>query len=202
MDEKKVELKIIIGSTRPKRFSEKAAGWFVEIAKREPRFNVEVLDLRDYELPFYEEPVSPSYMKVGEYKSDIVNKWGKKIEEADAYIVIAPEYNHGYSAVLKNAFDYVYAPWNKKPIGFVSYGSVGGGRAVEQLREVAVELQMAPIRNAVHIQAPWTLLGEDGSLKERALDSYEKSAEGMLKQLLWWAEILREGRERSLVATL
>jgi len=202
MDEKKVELKIIIGSTRPKRFSEKAAGWFVEIAKRESRFNVEVLDLRDYELPFYEEPVSPSYMKVGEYKSDIVNKWGKKIEEADAYIVIAPEYNHGYSAVLKNAFDYVYAPWNKKPIGFVSYGSVGGGRAVEQLREVAVELQMAPIRNAVHIQAPWTLLGEDGSLKERALDSYEKSAEGMLKQLLWWAEILREGRERSLVATL
>src|SRR3989338_2620706 len=202
MDEKKVELKIIIGSTRPKRFSEKAAGWFVEIAKRESRFNVEVLDLRDYELPFYEEPVSPSYMKVGEYKSDIVNKWGKKIEEADAYIVIAPEYNHGYSAVLKNAFDYVYAPWNKKPIGFVSYGSVGGGRAVEQLREVAVELQMAPIRSAVHIQAPWTLLGEDGSLKERALDSYEKSAEGMLKQLLWWAEILREGRERSLVATL
>ena len=196
MDEKKVELKIIIGSTRPKRFSEKAGEWFLEIARKESRFNVEVLDLRDHTLPYYDEAVSPSQMKVGEYKNDLVNIWGRKIEEADAYVVITPEYNHGYSAVLKNAFDYVYAPWNRKPIGFVSYGSVGGGRAVEQLRQVAVELQMAPIRSAVHIQSPWDLLAEDGSLKPGALDSYGKSAEGLLKQLLWWAETLRVGREQ------
>ena len=195
MTEKKIDLKIIIGSTRPNRFSEKAAEWFLNIVKKESQFNVEVLDLRDYPMPFYEEPISPSQMKVGEYQNDVVNKWGKKIEDGEAFVIISPEYNHGYAAVLKNALDYVYAPWNKKPIGFVSYGSVGGGRAVEQLREVAVELQMTPIRSAVHIQAPWNLLEADGSLENGALDSYEKTAEGMLEQLMWWAKALKAARD-------
>ena len=196
MTSKKLELKIIIGSTRPNRFSEQTANWFTEIAKNYPEFSVEVLDLRDYPMPYYEEANSPSQIKVGDYKNEIINKWGRKIGEADAFVIISPEYSHGYSAVLKNALDYVYAPWNNKPVAFVGYGSVGGGRAVEQLRVVSVELQMAPIRNAVHIIAPWTLTESDGSLRVGALSSYESSANELLKQLLWWAETLRAGRER------
>ena len=195
MATKKLELKIIIGSTRPDRFSEKVAEWFAEIAKKHEKFNVEVLDLRDYPMPFFEEPTSPSYMKLGDFKNDVVKKWGRKIEEGDAFVIVSPEYNHGYSAVLKNALDYVYAPWNNKPVAFVGYGGVGGGRVVEQLREIAVELQMAPIRNAVHIMAPWTLNDEDGALKAVALEPYAKAAEGLLNQLAWWAETLRAGRE-------
>lgn len=196
MATKEFELKIIIGSTRPNRFSDKAASWFAEIAKRDENFNIEVLDLRDYPMPFFEEPTSPSHMKLGDYKNEVVKKWWRKIEEGDAFVIVSPEYNHGYSAVLKNALDYVFAPWNNKPVAFVGYGSVGGGRAIEQLREVAVELQMAPIRNAVHILAPWFLLEADGSLKKGALDSYNGAAEGVLKQLSWWAETLRVGRGR------
>lgn len=189
-----LKLKIIVGSTRPKRFSEKATAWITEIAKKNSNFDVEVLDLREWALPYFDEPTSPSQIKVGEFPNELVNKWGRKIEEGDAFIAVAPEYNHGYSAVLKNAFDYVYAPWNNKPIAFVSYGSVGGGRSVEQMREIAIELQMAPIRAAVHIQSPWNLLDEKDELKPGALAPYQKSAEGMLAQLAWWGRALSAAR--------
>lgn len=189
-----IKLKIIVGSTRPNRFSEKATGWLTGFAKKQPEFDVEVLDLREYPLPYFEEPQSPSGMKRDDFKNETVRKWWDKIEEGEAYLAVAPEYNHGYSAVLKNAFDYVYTPWNNKPIAFASYGSVGGGRSVEQMREVAVELQMAPIRAAVHIQSPWNLLDERGELKAGALDPYARSAEGMFAQLLWWARALKAAR--------
>ena len=96
--------------------------------------------------------------------------------------------------MLKNAMDWVYQEWNNKPMGFVAYGSVGGARAVEQLRTVAVELQMAPVRNAVHIPAHWVLLDEKGVLKTGALDSYQMAAEGLLTQLVWWANALKAAR--------
>ncbi|MDO8514200.1 MAG: NAD(P)H-dependent oxidoreductase [bacterium] len=190
-----LKLKVILGSTRPGRFSEKASAWIMELLKNHTEFDTEVLDLRDYPMPYYEEAGSPSQIKLGaDHGKDVVNAWARKIEEADVYLIITPEYNHGYSAVLKNAMDYIYAPWNNKAVAFLSYGSVGGGRSVEQLREVAVELQMAPIRQAVHIQAPWMLRDEKGELKAGVLDSYKDSAEGMLKQLAWWAQILKVGR--------
>ena len=192
-----LKLKVILGSTRPGRFSEQAAPWIEGLLKKYPEFEVEQLDLRDYLMPYYDEAITPSQVKLGaDYGKEIVNAWARKIEEADAYLVVTPEYNHGYSAVLKNALDYVYAPWNNKAIAFVSYGSVGGGRSVEQLREVAVELQMAPIRSAVHIQTPWMLLDEKGTLKPGALDEYVRAAETMLTQLSWWAETLKAGREK------
>ena len=193
-----LKLKVILGSTRPGRFSEKAAAWVTGLLKTHPEFDTEVLDLRDFPMPYYEEAGSPSQIALGaDYGKEIVNAWARKIEEADAYLVITPEYNHGYSAVLKNALDHLYSPWNNKPVAFVSYGSVGGGRSVEQLREVAIELQMAPIRQAVHIQAPWMLRDESGELNAGALDSYTTSAEGMLKQLAWWAETLKTGRAQT-----
>ena len=121
-----LRISIIIGSTRPNRFSEKPAQWLFEEAKKFPGIEVELLDLRDYPMPFYDQPRSPSGVTDGQYGNDIANKWAAKIGAADAFIIIGPEYNHGYSAVLKNAFDFIYREWNNKPVGFVSYGSVGG----------------------------------------------------------------------------
>jgi NAD(P)H-dependent FMN reductase len=189
-----LKVKIILGSTRPGRFGDKPAAWIVELAKRQGAFEVELLDLWDWKLPFYNEDHSLS-MKPGVYADPVGAKWAAKIAEADAYIVISPEYNHGPSAVVKNALDYAYTEWNHKPIAFISYGSVGGARAVEQLRGVAVELQMAPIRGAVHIMAPWMLTDEKGTLKPGALDPYADAATGMLSQLAWWAEALAKARK-------
>ena len=189
-----LKVKVILGSTRPGRFSEKVLPWLNgELAKR-TEMQVEVLDLKEHDLPYFDAPMSPAYVQNGEYGSEAVKAWAKKIGEADAYIIIAPEYNHGYTAVLKNALDVVYGEWNNKAVGFVSYGSVGGGRVVEQLRQVVVELQMASTRNAVHIQAPWFLLEENGDLKAGALDSYTDSLNSMLDQLTFWGEALKAAR--------
>lgn len=191
-----IEIKVIVGSTRQGRFSEKPAQWIFEEAKKLEGVEAELLDLRDYPLPFFDEPTSPAIVKDGAYPNDVAKKWAAKIREADAFIIITPEYNHGTSGVLKNALDYVYAEWNNKPVGFVAYGGVGGARAVEQLRGVAIELQMAPIRNAVHIPQHWNLLDENGGLKTGALDPFKKSADTFLDQLLWWAKALKIAREQ------
>ena len=191
-----LKIKIILGSTRQNRFSDKPGAWILAEVKKKEGVDAEMLDLRDYPLPFFNEPMSPAMIKNGEYPNEIARKWALKIREADAFIMVAPEYNHGTSAVLKNALDYIYAEWNNKPVGFVSYGGVSGARAVEQLRLVAIELQMAPIRNAVHIAGgPWNLLDENGILKESAFAPFQKSAEGMLDQLLWWAKALKAARK-------
>lgn len=189
-----LHVKVIVGSTRPGRFSEKILPWLQATLATHESLEVEILDLKDYPLPFFDAPMSPAYVQNGEYGSAEIKAWAKKIGEADAYIIIAPEYNHGYTAVLKNALDVVYGEWNNKVVGFIAYGSVGGGRAVEQLRQVAVELQTASTRNAVHIQAPWLLLEADGSLKAGALDSYTDSLNAMLTQLTWWGEALKAAR--------
>src|SRR5215470_1798808 len=131
-----LKIHIIIGSTRQKRFADKPATWIYEEAKKRQELDVELVDLRDYPLPFFDEPISPARME-GKYSNAIVTTWAQKVAEADGYIIVSPEYNHGYSAVLKNAFDHIYPEWNNKPIGFVAYGNVGGARAVEQLRQVA-----------------------------------------------------------------
>lgn len=187
-----LNLKVIIGSTRPNRFCDKPANWIFDLLKKKDGVDAEVLDLRDYPLPYYNEPISPSNFN-GNYPSPEVEKWARKIEEADGFIIVTPEYNHGTSAVLKNSLDYVYDPWNNKPVGFVSYGSVGGGRAIEHLRLVSIELQMAPIRQGVYILSPWRLM-EDGKLKEGALDAFAEGANKMINQLIWWADALKAAR--------
>ncbi len=188
-------LSIILGSTRPNRTSEKVLPWLQAELERHPDFTPEILDLRDYSLPFYDQPTSPSSVKDGAYPNEVARELAKKIKNSDAFLVIAPEYNHGYPAVLKNAFDTVYAEWNNKPIAFVSYGSVGGARSVEQLRQVAIELQMAPIRNGVHIPAPWSLVDEQGNFKEGVLAPYTKPLENLLTQLVWWSGALHSARQ-------
>lgn len=194
MNNKTLNIKVIAGSTREGRFSDKAAVWIAEEIKTQNEVVVEVLDLRDYNMPFFNEPVSPSF-KQEPFKDEAVARFTKKIAEADAFVIVTPEYNHGTSGVLKNALDWVYPEWNNKPVAFVSYGGVGGARAVEQLRLNAVELQMAPIRAAVHIpgeQYFQVLFGKMDAKDLFALVS--KQSEAMISQLLWWTRALKNAR--------
>lgn len=186
-----LRIKVIIGSTRQNRFGEKPARWIFEELKKRPDVEAELVDLRDYPLPFFDEPKSPAMAK-GTYTNTAVIKWAKKVAEGDGFIIVSPEYNHGYPAVLKNALDYVYYEWNCKPVGFVSYGGVGGARVIEQLRLVAVELQMVPIRSAVNIANFWQLLDENGNFKAESLTPF---AAKFLDDLLWWASLTKIGRE-------
>lgn len=189
-----LNIKVIAGSTREGRFSDKAALWIAGELEKQEGIAAEVLDLRDYDMPFFNEAMSPS-MKQEPYKNEAVARFTKKIEEGDAFVVVTPEYNHGTSGVLKNALDWVYQEWNNKPVAFVSYGSVGGARAVEHLRLVAIELQMVPIRNAVHIPGEHyfpVLFGKADAGELFA--SLTKQSDGMLTQLLWWARALKAAR--------
>src|SRR5690606_31086420 len=147
----KPRIGVIIGSTRPGRFGDEPAEWIADIAKATGEFEVEIVDLRDHQLPFFDEPASPAWAPS---QAAGAKEWQEKVKSFDGYIIIAAEYNRAPTGVLKNALDYAYNEWNNKPVAFVGYGSVGGARAIEQLRLIAIELQMAPIRSAVHIQ--WT----------------------------------------------
>lgn len=189
-----LNIKVIAGSTREGRFSDKAALWIAEEIKKQEGVAVEVLDLRDYDMPFFNEPASPSY-KQEPYKNEAVARFTKKIEEGDAFVIVTPEYNHGTSGVLKNALDWVYQEWNNKPIAFVSYGSVGGARAIEQLRLNVIELQMAPIRSSVHIPGEQYFPVVFGKTKASELFALQaEKAETMITQLLWWTHALKNAR--------
>ena len=137
---------IILGSTRPNRNGEQVARWVYDVATRRGDAEFELVDLRDYPLPHLDEPLPPS---LGQYQNEHTKRWAAKIASFDGFVIVTPEYNHGTSGVLKNALDYLYAEWNNKAVGFVSYGAVGGARAVEHLRLVAGELQMADVRQQV-----------------------------------------------------
>jgi NAD(P)H-dependent FMN reductase len=195
-----VKIAVIIGSTRQGRFSEKPARWIFDELKKRKGVEVELLDLRDYRIPFYDHPASPAWVQ-GPFGDDTTKAWTKKIGEADGFIIVAPEYNRGYSAELKNAIDHVYGEWNNKPVAFVSYGGVGGGRAVEQLRLVAIELQMAPIRQGVHIffDAYMAMVKDPVPVDPAKFASVQPSADTMLDQLIWWTNALKSAREKTAV---
>ena len=190
-----LHVQVIIGSTRQNRFGEKPAQWIFHELQKHKEISAELLDLRNYPLPFFDEPMSPAASE-GKYTHEIARKWADKIGEGDAYIIVTPEYNHGYSAVLKNAMDYVYKEWNKKPVAFVSYGGISGGiRAVEQLRQVAIELQLFPIRQSIHIPFARSHIAENGEFKSESLTILTSQANAMIPQLLWFADLLKKGRE-------
>jgi NAD(P)H-dependent FMN reductase len=141
-----IRIGIILGSTRPNRNGEQVARWVYDNAALRTDAEFELVDLRDYPLPHLDEPLPPS---LGQYQNDHTRQWADKIASFDGFVMVTPEYNHSTSGVLKNAIDYLYAEWNNKAVGFVSYGAVGGARAAEHLRLVAGELQMADVRQQV-----------------------------------------------------
>lgn len=197
MDQLKIE--VILGSTRKNRFSEKPGTYiFGELAKREA-VEAELIDLRDWPLPFYDEAGSPNALK-GNFENELAKKWNAKIAEADAYIMVTPEYNHGYSAVLKNAIDWTYgANWAQKPVCFVSYGSAMGVRAIGQLRQVVIEAQLVPIRNSITLD--WGTVTEinkhDSPVPADVFKTLREPVDkvaGLFEQLEWYARALKSAR--------
>ena len=186
---------MIIGSTRPNRFADNVAPWLVKGAAERKDLRLTVLDLRDFKLPFFNEPAPPAFTG-GVYRQPEAEAWRKRIDEFDAFVATVAEYNHGPTAVLKNAFDSAYLEWQCKPIAFVGYGGVGAARAIETLRGVIVELQMTPIRQEVNIGLePYLGIVRDG----RSLDDYEYLALGraaLFDHLVWWGEALKAVRQR------
>ncbi|MEP7284745.1 MAG: NAD(P)H-dependent oxidoreductase [Chloroflexota bacterium] len=192
-----MKIHVIVGSTRQNRISEKPAQWIYEYAKTKPDLDVELIDLRDYPLPLFDGPTAPMHLQ-GKYSDELVQKWSNKVAEADGYIIVSPEYNHGYPAVLKNAIDVIYPEWNNKPVGFVSYGTLGGARAVEQLRLVAIELQMIPIQRALPVPGPilMALMRPQDGNTSNPFEAITWQADGFLDQLIWWTKALKVAREQ------
>lgn len=189
----KPKIQIVLGSTREGRSGAHVAKWVQETLRKRDDAKFEFLDLQEWKLPFFEDSRMPGDIH-GDFPDPKAKEWSKKIKEGDGYLVINPEYNRGYSAVLKNSMDYLFNEWNKKPIGFVSYGNIAGGaRAVEQLKLVSIELEMIPIRRAVHIPNVWEAFDENGNLKNS--ERFEKGLHEVVDQLLWYANLLKPARE-------
>ena len=144
-----LKIHIIVGSVREGRISLPIAEWVMARALARDDLAPELLDLLVWDLPMFAEPNPPA---TGKYTGEKQRAWGEKIDAADGYILVAPEYNHGTSAVLKNALDTVYAEWGRKPVAFVAHGGMGGARSVEQLRGVTAAMAMAPLSQALHLQ--------------------------------------------------
>jgi NAD(P)H-dependent FMN reductase len=188
----KPKIAIIISTTRAARFGEKPAKWIYGIASQRDDMSVELVDLRDYPMPFFDEAASNAWVPS---KNEVALRWQKKVAEFDGYIFVTAEYNRGVPAVLKNAIDCAYNEWNKKPAAYVGYGSVGGARSIEQLRLINIELQMAPMRTGVHIQgADFMAVWQQG--KDIGELAYlQANAKDMLDQLVWWTNALKTARE-------
>ena len=182
----KPSILVILGSTREGRVGENVARWLMRQLDERPEADFELVDLRDYPLAVYEGPASP------DQRDAAVRRWADKVAAADGYVIVTPEYNHGYPGALKSALDHAYQEWNRKPVAFVSYGGHAAGyRAVEQLRLVSIELQMVPIREQVGIQAPWAAFDAQGELTRTGA----KEAVGRtIDDLLWWTRALQHAR--------
>jgi len=181
---------IIIGSTRPGRVGEAVARWVDGIAKQRSDAEFELVDIKEFNLPLLDEPIPPSQ---GKYSKEHTKRWATKIGSFDGYVFVTPEYNHGISGALKNAIDFLYAEWNNKAAGFVGYGSAGGARAVEHLRLVMAEVQVATVRNQVMLS-----LRDDfenySVFKPR--EFHEKTLGQVLDQVIAWGGALRPLREK------
>lgn len=185
-----IRIAIIIGSTRPGRNGEAVAKWVYEIAQKRSDAEFELVDIKDYNLPLLDEPVPPS---LGQYSKEHTKTWAAKIDSFDAYVFVTPECNHGTSGALKNAIDFLYKEWNNKAAGFVGYGGASGTRAVENLRLVMGEMQVADVRAQVGLSLFTDF--ENFSVFKPA-SQQEQSVNGMLDQVIAWGGALKTLREK------
>jgi NAD(P)H-dependent FMN reductase len=183
-----INVAIVIGSTRPGRVGESVGKWAFEIAKRRKDAQFELVDLVNFNLPLLDEPVPPS---MGQYSKEHTKRWAAKVTAFDAFVFVTAEYNHGIPGALKNAIDFLFAEWNNKAAGFVSYGSAGGARAVEHLRLVMAEVQVATVRNQVMLS-----LREDfenySTFKPR--EFHEKTLGQLFDQVIAWGGAFKDLR--------
>lgn len=185
-----IRIGIILGSTRPGRNGEAVAKWTYEIAEKRTDAAFELVDIKDFDLPLLDEPVPPSQHK---YSKEHTKKWSAKISTFDAYIFVTPEYNHSTSGALKNALDFLYKEWNNKAAGFVGYGSLGGARAVEHLRLIMAELQIADVREQVALSL-FTDFENFSTFKPASF--HEEKLNKLIDQVISWGTALKQVREK------
>lgn len=184
------KIKIILGSSRPGRFAEQPGRWLMGVSKAIPGAEFELVDLAEVNLPFLDEPTPALY---GSYQNEHTKRWSEMIADADGFVFVVAEYNHGYTPVLKNAIDYLYHEWAHKPVAFLSYGAVAGGaRAVEQLRAVVSHLSMYDLNEHVIMPEYYTHQDESGVYK--FTDRHQRVATNMLNRLAFWADAMRAAR--------
>lgn len=183
-----IKIAIITGSTRPGRNNEAVANWVNDIAQKRSDAEFELVDIEDFNLPLLDEPVPPS---MNDYKHEHTKTWSAKIATFDAFIFVTPEYNHGTSGALKNAIDYLFTEWNNKAAGFVGYGSAGGVRAVEQLRLIMGEIQIADVRAQVALSLMTDF--ENFSVFKPA-SHHEKTLNTVIDQVIAWGTALKSLR--------
>ena len=183
-----LKIGIITGSTRPGRVNLQVAEWVKHIADKRSDISFEIVDIADYQLPIYDEAIPAAY---GQYAHEHTKKWAAKIGSLDGFIFVTPEYNHSFSPALKNAIDFIYGEWNNKAAGFVSYGSGGGIRAVEQLRQIMSEIQIADVRAQVFM----SLFSDFENFSVFKPDPrHEASLETVLDQVISWSKALKSVR--------
>jgi NAD(P)H-dependent FMN reductase len=185
-----LRIAIILGSTRPGRKTEPVARWVLDHARQRGDAEYELVDIAEFDLPLLDEPIPPSQHK---YSKDHTKRWSEKIASFDGYVFVTPEYNHSTSGALKNAIDFLYSEWNNKAAGFVSFGSSGGTRAVEHLRLIMGELQVADVRSQVALSL-FTDFENFSAFKPQAL--HEKSLKSMLDQLIAWSGAMKSIRAK------
>ena len=188
-----LNLALIIGSTRPNRFSDHTAKFIRDGAAERRDFSLDVLDLRDHPLPFFNEPAPPAYFPGGKFSEPAAEAWRQKVGTYDGFIATVSEYNHGPTAVLKNAFDSAFFEWQRKPIGFIGHGGVGGARAIEQLRGIVIELQMAPIKHEVNIAREPYL----AALQGKSFNDFQYLVDArtaLFDHMVWWGNALKTAR--------
>lgn len=186
-----LKIAIILSSTREGRFSDAALAWFEPIARAQEGWQVEVLDLRAAALPFFDEPVPPA-AKAPAHPA--AQAWGARLKEFDGFIVLTAEYNHSITAALKNAFDYAFEGWAKKPIGAVGYGGVGAARAVEHLRLIAINFGMVPVAAAVAIAGGDFAALSKGEKSFADLPYLDGSAKALIADMDWWGRATKAAR--------
>jgi NAD(P)H-dependent FMN reductase len=190
----KPKIALIIGSTRPTRFADKPAQWMLKQAQARDDMSVELVDVRDYNLPLFNEMASNLWMPS---KDPNAIKWQKKLAEFDGYIFVVAEYNRSVTGSLKNAMDQAYVEWGHKPMAAIGYGGLGAGRAIEHLRTISVELQMVPVRNAVHIGGGDFMkvhpMGANAAIEEIEANLLP-AATAMLDDVVWWANATKAAR--------
>lgn len=185
-----LKLQVVICSTRPGRVGPSVANWFKDFAAKHEKFDVSLVDIAEFNLPVYDEPVHPVQRK---YEKEHTKKWSASVADADAYVFVTPEYNYGPPPSFVNALNYVYKEWNYKPCGFVSYGGVSGGlRAVQLEKQLVTTLKMMPMVEGVAIPMVATLLDENRKFKSNEL--IDTSAQTLLNELHRWAEALKAMR--------
>ncbi|KGJ21747.1 NADPH-dependent FMN reductase [Paracoccus sanguinis] len=190
----KPHIAIIIGSTRKARFADKPANWLLEKASAREDMTFELVDLRDFDLPFFDEVASNAWVPSSDPRAVA---WQDKIGSFDGFIVVTGEYNHSITGALKNALDQAYKEWNRKPLAAMGYGGVGAARAIEHLRTIGVELQMVPLRNAVHLGGgeffKVSPLGQNAEMST-VEEVLAPSLNAMLDELAWWAKATMAAR--------